>query len=121
MDGRFQAYAYQAQFTKAQFQKQIAHAQWLWVCCNTQGKHGPTPQTSRGRTGPRPISGDLGAQQVVGKAKKSLLLAYPTTKFLIAPVNMTLRGIGISFRSTTHHFIVQKSQFISLGIPPNFG
>ena len=31
---------------------------------------------------------------------------------------MTLRGIGVSFRSTTHHSIVQKSQFISLGIPP---
>ena len=47
-----------------------AHAQWPWLCCdNTQGKHGPTPPTSHGRTAPRPISGDLGAQQG-GQVKK---------------------------------------------------
>ena len=53
--------------------------------------------------------------------KKSLFLTYPTTKFLTAPVNMALGGIGISFTSTAHHSIVQKSQFSALGIPPTEG
>jgi len=38
--------------------------------------------------------------------KKALSLTYPTTKFLTAPVNMALGGIGISFRSTQLHFFV---------------
>ena len=46
----------------------------LGVFRRHQGKHGPTPPTSRGRTAPRPNSGNLAAQQGGQGKKKSLLL-----------------------------------------------
>ena len=118
---RCRAPCYQAQFTPAQYTYQKAeraHAQWTWVCFDdtkaSTARHHRRHVDARHHGRTRAIW----RLSRVGRAKKSLLLTYPTTKFLTTPVNMALGGIGISFRSTTHHFIVQKSQFISLGIPP---
>ena len=46
-----------------------------------QGRHGPTPPTSCGRTAPRPIPSDLAVEQG-GQDEKQLLLRIPQRQFL---------------------------------------
>ena len=97
----------QAQSAQARCQKQSTHMP------NGPGCAATTPKASTARHHRRHMDAQHhGRSRViwglsrVGRSKKSLLLTYPTTKFLTTPVNMALGGIGISFRRAQLHFVV---------------
>ena len=71
-----------------------------------QGRHGPTPPTSRGRTAPAADFERFGSSAGRAGRKNCLFCSHLKRKMLTTPINMALGGIGISFRSTKGNFIV---------------